>query len=88
MTIEDTLGALAGSPVHPALETIDNGVFSRIDATARTSRQARGGMLVAVAVATITGAAGAAIPGGRGVEPSVVLVNTALAPSTLLGGVE
>ncbi|RZF61142.1 hypothetical protein EWE75_19250 [Sphingomonas populi] len=85
MTIQDTLDALAGSTVHPGLAAIDGIVFSRIDATARASRQARRGMLIAICVATITGAAGAALPAARGVESSVMLVNTALAPSTLLG---
>jgi hypothetical protein len=88
MNIDDTLGALAGSAVPAGLDTIAGDVFARIDADARASRQARRGLLIAIGAATIAGTAGAAIPIERPAEPSITMVATALAPSTLLGGVE
>jgi hypothetical protein len=88
MKIDDMLGALAGAGVHPGLEAIDGGVFARIDAEVRAGRQARRGMLIAIGAATIAGTAGAAIPSGHAAGPSIGLVTAALAPSTLLGGVE
>jgi hypothetical protein len=88
MTIDDTLDALAGADTHPALDRIEGGVFARIDAEARAAGQAKRGMMIAIVAASIAGTASASLSSGRTAEPQIALAATALAPSTLLGGLE
>lgn len=88
MTLDDALDALAGAGTDPGLDAIDRRVFARIDAEARAGRQARRGLVVAIVAASIAGTASASISSGRPAEPQFALAAMALAPSTLLAGVE
>lgn len=86
MTIDDKLSALAGSPVHPGLESMEAEVFARIDADGRAVRQSRLGLVAVIGSATLAGVASAAVPAADRSDVAIGVVSARLAPSTLLGG--
>lgn len=86
MTIDDRLSALAGSPVHPGLESMEIDVFARIDSNLAAVRQARLGLVAAIGSATLAGVASAAVPAADRSDVAIDVVSIPLAPSTLLGG--